>query len=121
MPRRPWQTEEWKTRRKEILLIRNKCEWCFRTENLHIAHKKHVEKYTLANPEYLLCRDEDIRVLCARCHLADHKNLTPCPACNGWKWIGNDVCKKCYIRLTSDEVLDGYDEKDENDDDYYDD
>ena len=39
MARRPWQTEEWKKRRKEILLIRNKCEWCFRTQNLHIAHK----------------------------------------------------------------------------------
>jgi hypothetical protein len=96
MARRPWQTKEWKKRRKEILLIRNKCEWCGKTEKLQIAHKKHVEKYTLANPQYLLCADKDIQVLCARCHFAEHKNLTKCPTCDGYKAEWNEVCSKCF-------------------------
>jgi len=104
---RPWQTKEWKNRRKQILLTRNKCEWCGKTENLHIAHKVHVAKYTLPTPEYLACSDEDIRVLCARCHFADHKNLTPCPECDGWKVKWNEVCKKCFMKETPQtEILD---------------
>ena len=95
---RPWQTKEWKNRREQILLTRNKCEWCGKTKNLHITHKVHVAKYTLPTPEYLACSNNDIRVLCGGCHLADHKGIEPCPSCSGWKRKHNSICKKCRER-----------------------
>ena len=100
---RPWQTKEWKNRRKQILLTRNKCEWCGKTENLHITHKVHVAKYTLPTPEYLACSNDDIRVLCGGCHLADHKGIEPCPSCSGWKRKHNSICKKCREREEEEE------------------
>ena len=124
MPRRPWQTEEWKKRRKEILLIRNKCEWCGKTKNLHLAHKKHAV-WQDDNPQYLLCADKDIRVLCTRCHFAEHKNLTKCPTCDGYKVEWNEVCSKCFRKEHPQEeswdagLKQCFDEED--DDDYYDD
>ena len=104
---RPWQTKEWKNRREQILLTRNKCEWCGKTENLHITHKVHVAKYTLPTPEYLACSNDDIRVLCGGCHLADHKGIEPCPSCSGWKRKYNSICKKCFMKETPQtEILD---------------
>ena len=105
--RRPWQTKEWKNRREQILLTRNKCEWCGKTENLHITHKVHVAKYTLPTPEYLACSNDDIRILCGGCHLADHKGIEPCPSCSGWKRKQNSICKKCFMKETPQtEILD---------------
>ena len=103
MTRRPWQTKEWKNRREQILLTRNKCEWCGKTKNLHITHKVHVAKYTLPTPEYLACSNDDIRVLCGGCHLADHKGIEPCPSCSGWKRKYNSICKKCREREEDEE------------------
>jgi hypothetical protein len=38
MSKTPWQTKEWKERRKKVLVERNACELCGSTENLHIHH-----------------------------------------------------------------------------------
>ena len=96
MTRSPWQTKEWKKRREQILLTRNKCEWCGKTKKLQIAHKIKLTGM-LYYDEYIACKDDDIRVLCAGCHLAEHKGITPCPSCSGWKQKHNIICKKCKL------------------------
>jgi len=100
-PKSPWQTKEWKKRREQILLTRNKCEWCGKTKKLQIAHK--IKFTSLYYDEYIACRDDEIRVLCASCHLAEHKGIEPCPSCSGWKQKHNTICKKCREREEDEE------------------
>ena len=89
-----WNTKEWKKRREEILLGKSACEWCGNRIRLQIAHK---DKYKIQGFErYCEMRDEDIRVLCASCHLAHHKGLNLCPTCHGWKKEGMNTCYKCF-------------------------
>ena len=67
-------TQEWKTKRTEILEKHNyRCDWCGTTENLQVHHKKYL-KYPngqLVKPwEY---DDDTFMCLCDNCHKKYHK------------------------------------------------
>tara|TARA_Y100001951_G_C11233557_1_gene236079 strand:- start:550 stop:894 length:345 start_codon:yes stop_codon:yes gene_type:complete len=89
-----WNTKQWKNRREEILLCKSACEWCGSRTRLQIAHKDKSKIFSFER--YSEMRDEDIRVLCASCHLAHHKGLELCPKCHGWKKERWSTCYKCF-------------------------
>ena len=74
-----WQTKQWKEKRQEILTRRTCCEWCGSHKNLSIAHN---DLDSVLTNEYLEMRDEDIQVLCKRCHFAQHHGKEICTDCH---------------------------------------
>jgi hypothetical protein len=61
----------WKKRKKEIIAKKgNKCQSCGRTEYLQVHHKKQGK---LSDKEYYEPKDDDVIVLCRKCHYIFHK------------------------------------------------
>ena len=95
-----WNTKQWKERREEILLIKSACEWCGSRTRLQIAHKDKWKKTSFER--YSEMKDGDVMVLCASCHLANHKDLDLCPKCHGWKKEHYNMCYKCFKKENPD-------------------
>ena len=95
-----WNTKQWKERREEILLIKSACEWCGSRTRLQIAHKDKWKKTGFER--YSEMKDGDVMVLCASCHLANHKDLDLCPKCHGWKKEHYNMCYKCFKKENPD-------------------
>ena len=61
-------SDKWKDKRKEILLLRGyKCEKCDSKKKLHVHHLTYDNIFNEKN--------EDLQLLCAECHLLEHKHI----------------------------------------------
>lgn len=87
MPKRPWDTEEWKERRTALSLKGKKCEWC--------GSEDHLEQYVSLQGAVILCR---------RCHFVvlqggskeDAIKLSQSKAKQVWKQLRYRANENCY-------------------------
>ena len=96
---KPWQTKEWRERRKTFLEGKT-CEWCRASENLVIHHPSYIREdgSSISEEEYINFEASGAVVLCRRCHLNLHKGRVLCRACKRHYHLPRyDKCFRCAL------------------------
>lgn len=102
----PWQTKEWRVRRKEVISRTDSCEWCKKKfsppKNPAVVHHLHEEEWK----DYMGMGDKDVKVICKPCHMrvtrygieGPDDPRGKCPDCGGFKQSRFKMCFSCHTK-----------------------
>ena len=99
MPSKPWQTKAWREKRK-LFLEGKSCEWCGASERLVIHHLTYLnpDGSSISSEQYLDWENNEVVVLCRKCHTNYHKGKVKCKVCGEhWHDPKYKFCWNCYI------------------------
>lgn len=92
-----WRTKAWRERRRELIRLHPKCEWCRNNPSQQISHKR--DGYY---PGYELCKRDEVDVICQKCHdlwtkkrIKVSASTRECTACNYPVYGNKTRCFNC--------------------------